>query len=141
MKLQASALHDSLDDPLNGVEEAAERSEDDLWFLPGPMEDEPDDLPPGPRAEPRETAIVDDWRKAEAYNAARLASVAGRLGGLDERLRRGPEGWRHRLALIEAAERGPLVINPIIFAEVSIRFSTGLPSRCSTSVITPLYPM
>jgi len=81
-----------------------ERSEDDLWFLPGPIEDEPDDLPPGPRAEPRETAILDDWRKAEADNAARLARVAGRLGGLDERLRRGPEGWRHRLALIEAAD-------------------------------------
>ena len=74
------------------------------WFLPGPIEDEPDDLPPGPRAEPRETAILDDWRKAEADNAARLARVAGRLGGLDERLRKGPEGWRHRLALIEAAD-------------------------------------
>lgn len=74
------------------------------WFLPGPIEDEPDDLPPGPKAEPGETAILDDWRKAEADNAARLARVAGRLGGLDERLRRGPEGWRHRLALIEAAD-------------------------------------
>ncbi len=74
------------------------------WFLPGPIEDEPDDLPPGPRAEPRETAIVDDWRKAEADNAARLARVAGRLGALDERLKRGPDGWRHRLALIEAAD-------------------------------------
>lgn len=73
------------------------------WFLPGPIEDEPDVLPPGPMAEPRETAILDDWLKAEADNAARLARVAGRLGGLDERLRRGPEGWRHRLALIEAA--------------------------------------
>jgi hypothetical protein len=104
MKPQASAPHDSFDNPLTGVEEAAERSEDDLWFLPGPIEDEPDDLPPGPRAEPRETAILDDWRKAEADNAARLAHVAGRLGGLDERLRRGPEGWRHRLALIEAAD-------------------------------------
>lgn len=79
-------------------------SEDDLWFLPGPFDDEPDDLPPGPRAERRETAILGDWRKAEADNAARLARVAGRLGGLDERLRQGPEGWRHRLALIEAAD-------------------------------------
>ena len=84
--------------------EAEESWEDDLWFLPGPIEDEPDDLSPGPRAEPRETAIVDDWRKAEADNAARLARVAGRLGGLEDRLRRGPEGWRHRLALIEAAD-------------------------------------
>jgi hypothetical protein len=104
MKPQASAPLDSFDDHLIGVEEAEERSEDDLWFLPGPPEDEPDDLPPGPRAEARETGIVDDWRKAEADNAARLARVAGRLGGLDERLRRGPEGRRHRLALIEAAD-------------------------------------
>ncbi|WP_430389688.1 helix-turn-helix domain-containing protein [Blastomonas fulva] len=104
MKPQASAPNNSFDDPLTGLEEAEERSEDDLWFLPGPFESEPDDLLPGPKAEPRETAILDDWRKAEADNAARLARVAGRLGGLDERLRRGPEGWRHRLALIEAAD-------------------------------------
>jgi hypothetical protein len=30
--------------------------------------------------------------------------VAGRIGALDDRLRRGPEGWRHRLALMEAAD-------------------------------------
>lgn len=104
MKPKETVPHDSFDDPLTGVEEAEERSEEYLWFLPGPIESELDDLPPGPRAEPRETAIVDDWRKAEADNAARLARVAGRLGGLDERLRRGPKGWRHRLALIEAAD-------------------------------------
>ena len=60
-----------------------ETSEDDLWFLPGPMEVEPDYLPPGPRAELRETAVIDDWRRAEAGNAARLARVAGRIGALD----------------------------------------------------------
>nr|WP_296430450.1 hypothetical protein [Roseovarius sp. BRH_c41] len=75
-----------------------------MWFLPGPMEEEPDYLPPGPRAELRETAVLDDWRKAEAGNAARLARVAGRIGALDDRLRRGPKGWRHRLALMEAAD-------------------------------------
>lgn len=75
-----------------------------MWFLPGLIEEEPDDLPPGPRAEPHETAVLDDWRKAEAGSAARLARVAGLLGALDDRLRRGPEGWRHRLALIEAAD-------------------------------------
>lgn len=77
---------------------------DDLWFLPGPVEDEPDDLPPEPRREPGETSIVSDWIKAEAACAASLARMAGRLGALDDRLRRGPEGWRHRLALIEAAD-------------------------------------
>jgi hypothetical protein len=40
--------------------------------------------------------------------ATRLARVAGRLGALDERLRRGPEGWRHRLALVEAADLHPI---------------------------------
>lgn len=54
--------------------------------------------------EPCETSILDEWNKAEAGHAASLARVAGRLGALDDRLRRGPEGWRHRLALIEAAE-------------------------------------
>ncbi|WP_416361498.1 hypothetical protein [Leisingera sp.] len=86
------------------AEEAEQSSEDDLWFLPGPVEEEPDYLPPGPRAERRETEVLDDWRKAEAGNAARLARAAGRFGALDERLKRGPEGWRHRLALIEAAD-------------------------------------
>ena len=68
-----------------------------LWFLPGPMEEEPHYLPPGPRAEVRETTVLDDWRRAEAGHAARLARVAGRIGALDDRLKRGPEGWRHRL--------------------------------------------
>ncbi len=86
------------------AEETEQTSEGDLWFLPGPMEEEPDYLPPGPRAEPRETSVLDDWRRAEAGNAAPLARVAGRIGALDDRLMRGPEGWRHRLALIEAAD-------------------------------------
>ena len=104
MKPQVSAQYDSFDDPLVDAEGLEETSEDDLWFLPGPMEVEPDYLPPGPRAELRETAVLDDWRKAEAGNAAHLARVAGRIGALDDRLHRGPEGWRHRLALMEAAD-------------------------------------
>jgi len=86
------------------TEEAEQTSEDELWFLPGPLEEEPDYLPPGPRAEPRETAVLDDWRRAEEGNAAHLARVAGRVGALDDRVHRGPEGWRHRLALMEAAD-------------------------------------
>ncbi len=74
------------------------------WFLPGPIEEEPDYLSPGPKAEPSETAVFDDWRRAEAGIAARLARLAGRIGALDDRLKRGPEGWQHRLALIEAAD-------------------------------------
>ena len=104
MEPQAFIKCNIFDDPLEDAEELEETSEDDLWFLPGPMEEEPHYLPPGPRAEVRETAVLDDWRRAEAGHAARLARVAGRIGALDDRLKRGPEGWRHRLALIEAAD-------------------------------------
>lgn len=103
MEPQAFPFDDDFDDPRAGAEAVEAPSESDLWFLPGPIEEEPDDLPPGPRAELRESEVLDDWRKAEAGHAARLARVAGRFGALDERLKRGPEGWRHRLALIEAA--------------------------------------
>ncbi len=104
MKSQAPSFHDEFDALFLDAEEVEQSSEDDLWFLPGPMEEEPDYLPLGPRAEPREAEVLDDWRKAEAGHAARLARVAGRVGALDDRLKRGPEGWRHRLALIEAAD-------------------------------------
>ena len=104
MMPKSPSVYDESDALVINAEEVEQASEDDLWFLPGPMEEEPDYLPPGPRAEPSETAILDDWRKAEAGNAARLARVADRIGALDDRLRRGPEGWRHRLALIEAAD-------------------------------------
>ena len=104
MKPQTSTFIDDFDGPLVTIEGDEEAHEDNLWFLPGPLEEEPDDLPPGPRAEPPDTAVVDDWAKAEGVHAARLARVAGRLGALDDRLLRGPEGWRHRLALIEAAD-------------------------------------
>ena len=96
MKPQAPALHDKSDALFLDAEEVEQSSEDDLWFLPGPMEEEPDNLPPGPRAEPREAEVLDDWRKAEASHVANLARVAGRVGALDDRLKRGPEGWRHR---------------------------------------------
>lgn len=104
MKIPAPTFPDDFDDPLINVEGDEDVSEDDLWFLPGPLEEEPDDLPPGPRAEPPDTAVVDDWAKAEGGLAAQLARVAGHLGALDDRLLRGPEGWRYRLALIEAAD-------------------------------------
>lgn len=104
MKPLTSVFPGNFDDPLSGVEDVEETSEADLWFLPSPVEESPDDLQPGPRAEVSETAVLDDWRRAEAGHAARLARVAGRLGALDDRLKRGPEGWRHRLALIEAAD-------------------------------------
>ena len=104
MKSKRADLNDEFQIPTIPAEAEDETPESDLWFLAGPPEDEHDFLFPGPRAEPSETAVVAEWSKAEAGHAAKLARVAGRLGALDERLRRGPEGWRHRLALIEAAE-------------------------------------
>ncbi len=90
--------------PFEDTEVTENRDDADLWFLPGPLEDEPDYLPPGPVHEAKESDVVDAWRAAEAGQAAQLARVAARLGILDERLRRGPAGWRQRLALIEAAD-------------------------------------
>jgi hypothetical protein len=90
--------------PLEDMEASEDRDDADLWFLPGPIDDEPDYLPPGPALEAKESEVVDVWRAAEAGQAAQLARVAARLGILDERLRRGPAGWRQRLALIEAAD-------------------------------------
>lgn len=126
MKHQAPALSDDLDDPLTGAEEAEKRTEDDLWFLPGPIEEDTDDLPPGPKAEPRETEVLNHWRRAEADNAARLARVAGRIGALDDRLKRGPEGWRHRLALIEAADLSWIVGERIALDRLALWVSMRL---------------
>ncbi|WP_421700950.1 hypothetical protein [Aliiroseovarius sp.] len=81
----------------------AETAEEDLWFLPGPPEDEPPHLPPLPRAEPGEASLVIEWVSAQADLAKELAQTAVRFGALDDRLQRGPEGWRHRLALQEAS--------------------------------------
>ena len=66
--------------------------EADLWFLPGPPEEDADLMPALPRAVPDEASVVALWRLAEAGSAAALARVAARLGALDDRLRRGPDG-------------------------------------------------
>ena len=79
-------------------------AEEDLWFLPGAPEEEPNHLSPLSRAASDERAQIAAWEEAQANHAAQLARVAARFGAFDERLRRGPEGWRHRLALIEASE-------------------------------------
>lgn len=104
MRSQHPIKDNDSDGLIDSGREAEEPSDQDLWFLPGPMEDEPNYLAPGIRAESAETSILANWTQAEAVLAARLARVAARLGALDERLRCGPEGWRHRLALIEAAD-------------------------------------
>jgi hypothetical protein len=115
--------HTDMDDegvPLGDIEAAEAQDDADLWFLPGPPEEEPDFLPPGPQPEAKESEIVDAWRAAEAGQAAQLARVAARLGILDERLRRGPAGWRQRLALIEASELSWLTQDRIGLGRLSL---------------------
>ncbi len=73
MKPHLSVLPDNPDETLGNPEGGGQVSEDDLWFLPGPMEQEPDYLPTGPLAEPSETSVIADWARAEAGCAARLA--------------------------------------------------------------------
>lgn len=104
MMPQSSIIPEDFDEPLDIGEGDEDSPEETLWFLPGPIEEEPDYRPPGLRAGPPEKGVIDDWARAEAHQAALLARVAGRLGALDHRLARAPEGWRHRLALIEAAD-------------------------------------
>lgn len=77
--------------------------DDDLWFLPA---DDPDagDAAPLPRAD--RTPLIDPraWQAAQGDLSAGLARLAMLAGALDERLRQAPQGWRQRLALVEAAD-------------------------------------
>lgn len=103
MKLQRSVFPEEMEDDTEGLYDGAP-SEEDFWFLPGPTDDDPGSLPPLPRAEPDEPALIADWEAAQASKALRLARVAVRFGDLDDRLAHGPEGWRHRLALLASSE-------------------------------------
>lgn len=73
------------------------------WFLAAD-ETPPPEGPPLPRADRRVLMDPRDWARAQADLAGELASVALLFGALDQRLRMAPAGWRHRLALMEAAE-------------------------------------
>lgn len=73
------------------------------WFLPDEA-DGAEDLPPLPRADRRRLIDPAAWAAAQAALAAELADLAWLHGRLEARLSAGPPGWRHRLALIEAAE-------------------------------------
>ncbi len=80
--------------------------EDDLWFLPADAEIDEDFLPPGPKADRRTLFDFRDWRAAQAELSYELADLAASFGALDERLRAGPEGWTHRLALMDVSDLG-----------------------------------
>ncbi len=82
--------------------------DEDLWFMPFDGEAEPEDnfLPPGPRADRRLLFDPRDWRAAQAELSYELADLAATFGALDERLRAGPRGWTHRLALMDVSDLG-----------------------------------
>lgn len=86
---------------------------DDLDFGPGPYDgSEAEEDAPQPLAEPRfgpracGTEDLDQWRRAQAAQAADLADVAHGHGQLVERLRSAPAGGQRRLALLEVADLG-----------------------------------
>lgn len=79
--------------------------DDDLWFLPGPVDD---DLPPGapplPMAPRKALFDLGEWTRAQGALSIELARLALVFGELDARLRAAPVGARHALALREAAD-------------------------------------
>lgn len=96
------------DDPAGSDQSAGPYDRDplpeaDLWFLP-PPDTVPAAAMPGPQVDRRSLSAVQDWARAQAHYAAELAGVTLLFGALDMRLRHGPAGWAHRLALAEAAE-------------------------------------
>ncbi|MGV6804181.1 MAG: helix-turn-helix domain-containing protein [Ruegeria sp.] len=81
--------------------------EDELWFLPPEDSQGHDDfLPPGPRVDRRVLFDPVEWRLAQADVAKELADLTLTFGALDERLRVGPTGWKHRLALMDVSDLG-----------------------------------
>ena len=81
--------------------------DDDLWFLPPEDEEAVEDfLPPGPKVDRRLLFDPRDWRAAQAELSFELADLAAIFGALDERLRAGPDGWTHRLALMDVSDLG-----------------------------------
>lgn len=112
MAAKTSIFLDNYDDPLLDPEREEDGSDEDLWFLPEAVAEE-DLLPPGPHTWPSDPDVIEDWEEAQSLHAARLAHVAARIGALDDRMKRGPQGWRHRLALIEVAGLSALVGNRV----------------------------
>lgn len=81
--------------------------EDDLWFLPGPLDDEdlaPPGAPPLPLADRRALFDLAEWRAAQDALSGELARLTQVFGELDVRLRGAAPGIRQRLALREAAD-------------------------------------
>ncbi|MDG1736590.1 MAG: hypothetical protein P8L68_19195 [Paracoccaceae bacterium] len=105
-----SGQYSDWDDPLaedTGHDDDSGPDEDDLWFLPGPDEDE-EDAPPGfaplPRANRQSLFEVTEWRAAQNALSADLARLTQIFGELDLRLREAGQGQRQRIALREVTD-------------------------------------
>ena len=88
-------------------EDESESEENDLWFLPGPDEED-EEVPPGaaplPRANRQSLFDPAEWRAAQDGLSGELARLSQIFGELDVRLRDAEQGPRQRLALREATD-------------------------------------
>jgi hypothetical protein len=97
---------DPFQDQRRGPFDPDPQAEPDLWFLPSDPDPEDTGLGPGRRDSPLRLFDPGLWALAQDRHSGPLAELAALVGALDERLRSGPEGWRQRLALLEAADLG-----------------------------------
>lgn len=101
MARQPDINPDSFDvDDLYPSPDEAQTPDEDLWFLPGPDQDDHDT--PFPSVDRRLLIDPRAWQNAESTLAPQLARAAASLATLDERCRHLGPGAVERLALIEA---------------------------------------
>lgn len=100
----------TLEDHERGPFDPDPMAEPDLWFLPSDTDPAQSAIQPRPAVDGGvDGGTLFDarvWLAAQDRHSGALADLAVFFGALDERLRRGPEGWRHRLALLEVADLG-----------------------------------
>jgi len=68
------------------------------------------------------------WEKAQAAQAGHLAEVALMLGALDERVKRGPDGWHQRLALKEVTALSWFCGEPVTLDRIALWMALRLSS-------------
>lgn len=92
------------DTEVTSVYDGEDKTEGELWFLPGEPDDRaPTDLP-WPMANRSAIFDVSDWLRAEDGQGRALANAASAFARLDERVRSAPDGLSERLALLEVAD-------------------------------------
>lgn len=89
---------------ITGPYDADDTEEDDLWFMPAPLDEDPADLPWAAPKVGGPDLRAGAWAAAQAAQSAQLARTAVLLGALDERVRMGQTGLRQRLICSEVAE-------------------------------------